>query len=372
MKEKYDFYNIPNNYGLEDYKDAVDYIVKRYCKLEGLISIYIWGGQFTPGISDLDIVFVFENGKIPAMPFSKRIFYMMNKKYRYIARHPFFYIDKISFKNIRNIYPDAEFKLLYGENIKINKLSERNAHFSRIALMCDIITRHYPRDFLEQEIAKSINARDMLLRLNSLRHSLKSMELIKKEKNKRLAEKLNHIELLRKNWFKSNNFDLLASLNKDAIKISMDIAENLKNFLIDNNLVKIHTVNNIEYNGARNNTLFIKNWDKEISLNDMSGLIRNNKKFFSILPIEFAPQLIEYSRYKGPISSFIRDRLKGDLKYEIKYSSIIKKKAMILNKQAELALKLRHSDFVAFFDFGYRNKPGINNFLLNIARGLRD
>ncbi len=372
MKAKYSFYNIPKKYSVDDYKEAVSFIIRKYSKVVGLTSIYNWGGSLTPGISDLDIIFVFKNGKIPAMPLSKRIFYILNDKNRYIARHPFFYIDEQSFQNIRYIYPDSKFALLHGKNIRIKKPSRRDVNLSRIALVSDITMRHYPRDFLEQEIIKNVNARDMLLRLNSLKYSIRTMELITKVKNKGFANKVKQIEELRRNWFDKNNFSLLASLNEDAARIGMNLAENLKNFLVSNNLVKIYSGDRFEYNGARNATLFIKNWSMEKAIRDMSELIKNKKRFYSILPIELAPQLIEYSKHKGPITNYIKERLSGNLKYELKYSNIIKKRAFILNKQAELASSLKHSDFVAFFDFGYRNLSGINNIMLNFLKSLRD
>lgn len=371
MRIEYSFYNIPKKYSLQDYKETVNFIIKKYSKVKGLMSAYNWGGTFTPGISDLDIIFVFNKSKASAMPFFKRVFYILNDKHRYIARHPFFYIDSESFENIRYIYPDAEFKLLHGKNIKIKKVSSRDAYFPRTALMTDVIARHYPRDFLEQAIVKSINVRDMLLRLNSLKYSIKTMELITKEKNKEWNDKLKQIEHLRKNWFNKNNFALLASLNEDAIRMGIDMAENFRDFLVKNNLVNI-SGEKVEYNGARNKTLFIKDWEKEKALSDMSKLIRNKQKYWSILPIEFAPQQIEYSKHNGLISSYVKNNLKNNLKYQIKYADIIKKRASILNKQAELASMLKHSDFVAFFDFGYRNKSGINNTILNFIRSFRD
>ena len=104
----------------------------------------------------------------------------------------------------------------------------------------------------------------------------------------------------------------------------------------------------------------------------MSELIRNKKMFFSILPIELAPQQIEYSKYNGIISTYVNSKLNQALKYKLKYSDIIKKRALIFNSQAKLASQLRHSDFVAFFDFGYRNKSGINNTALNLIRIYRN
>ena len=207
-KEKYEFYNIPKKYTSADYKDAVDCIIEKYSRIKGLISIYDWGGPSNYGISDLDFIFVFDRSKASSMPIFKRIFYVLNAKFRYIARHPFFYIDNESFNNIRYVYPDAEFKLLYGRNLKIKKISGKEHYFSKIALLSDIIVRHYPRDFIEQTVIKSINARDMLLRLNSLKHSIKNVELLAKEKSKNWDYMASNVEKLRKNWFKKNDYGL--------------------------------------------------------------------------------------------------------------------------------------------------------------------
>lgn len=367
-----EFYNLPVRYSSADYREALDFIIKKYSKIDGLISIYDWGGPFTHGISDMDLVFVFDRSRVSAMPLLSRVFYALKKKFRYVARHPFFYIDDVSFQSIRYVYPDADFKLLYGKNIKIKKISHRDKIFSKIALLSDIIVRHYPRDFLEQSIIRRINARDMLLRLNSLKHSVKTIEMLTKEKNNGWNGKLRQIERLRKNWFGSSDFGSLASLNDDAVKITLEITEKFRDFLAGSGLVKVYSGNNAEYSGTRNNAFFVKDWSKEKALDHMSGLIIGKRMFFSILPIELAPQQIEYSRYEGPISRYIKNRLKHNLKYRLKYSGIIRKRAAIFNKQAELAAALRHSDFVAFFGFGYRNNAGINNLVLNLLRKYRD
>lgn len=372
-KNSYRFYNIPKKYSLADYREATEHIIEKYSKIDGIVSIYDWGSQsIVPGISDLDFIFVFESKKAAPMPIFKRAFYTLNKKFRYIARHPFFYIDHKSFQNIRHVYPDAKFKLLYGKRIKIKKIPKSDAYFSRIALISDIIVRHYPRDFLEQAVIRSINARDMLLRLNSLKYTLRTIEFITKERNANWHYKLKQIDELRRGWFDKNDFGLLASLNEDAVNIGIEVTEKFRDFLRKNGLVKIYSGDNAEYEGARNSTLFIRDWNRKKALADMSKLIKTKRMLFSILPIELAPQQVEYSRHKGQISSYVKDRLRHNLGYKMAYSSIIRKRAAIFNNQAELADKLKHSDFVAFFDFGYRSKAGINNIILNILRKYRD
>ena len=371
QKKKYEFYNIPKEYSLTDYKELMNYIIKKYSKIDGLASIYSWGYISAPGISDLDIIFVLENKANNALPFFNRSFYFLNAKNRYLVRHPFIFIDEGSFKNVRYAYPNTYFRLLYGDDIKINNISSMDSYYSSAGLLNDIIIRHYPRDFINQFMNSGINVRDTLLRLNSLKYSIKTLENLTKEKNKEWNSKLRLIEELRKNWFNSNNFDLLVSLNNDAVDITIDIIEKFKTFLIKNSLVKINSDKNVLYNGIKNKSLFIKNWNKEKALQKMLRNLKNKKKSYSILPIELSAQLIEYSKFDGFISDYIRKSINNNIDYQLKHKKNIEKRIKILNGQAELASKLKHSDFVAFFDFGYRNKSGINNWILNLLDKIR-
>ena len=103
----------------------------------------------------------------------------------------------------------------------------------------------------------------------------------------------------------------------------------------------------------------------------MINNIKNKKRLYSVLPLELAPQLIEYSKSDGLISNYVKKNISNRITYNIKHKGIINKRIEILNSQAKLALKLKHSDFTAFFDFGYRNKSGINNWVLNLIDKVR-
>ena len=369
--KSYKFYNLPVKHEISDYKEVTAAIIKKYSRCDGLASIYNWGDPSTPGISDIDILLVFRNNAAQALPFFMRNFNFLNSKARYLVRDPFVFIGEESFKNIKYVYPDANFKLLYGKNLKINSLSSKDMFYSRAALLNDIIIRHYPRDFLEQSVSRRINARDTLLRLNSLKYSIGAIEGISKNKNSSWTQNLKMIRELRKNWFENKDFDLLALLTKDSISISMEIVEAFRLFLAKDNLVKIDSAQRATYSGIKNKSGFICNWNKEAALKDMRASIKNKKRFYSVLPIELSAQLAEYSRHQGRISDYIKNNLSNNIKYEIKYKKIIGQRALVLNSQAQLAFTLKHSDFAAFFDFGYRNKSGINNWALNLMDKAR-
>jgi len=367
MSKDYSFFNLPERHDLQDYKLAINSIIKKFSETRKLLAIYNWGDPSVPGISDLDILMVFENAS--PLPMAKRSFYFLDAKTRYLLSHPFIFIDKDSFQDIRYVHPNAGFELLHGKSIFVKKLSKTDAYYSQVALLNDICVRHYPRDFVLQSVHKKINVRDTLLRLNSLKYTALMLENFTKTKIE-WSSKLKLIDGLRKNWFKSNDFGLLAELNNEAVDISMSILEKFRGFLLDDGVVKLKFNKNIQYNGIKNKAIFIKGWDRANALNEMSESIKNNK-FYSILPIEFAPQLIEYSKYNGLISAYIRKNLKGNLSYQLKHKNIIKKRIQILNNQAGLAAKLKHSDFAAFFDFGYRNRHGINNWMINLLDKVR-
>ncbi len=366
----YRFYNLPRKHDLDDYKSAINKIIKKYSNTDGLVSIYNWGDPSTPGISDIDIVFVLGNKARP-LQLSKRSFYFLNAETRYLVRHPFVFINEDDFKKIRYVYPEASLNLLHGKDIEIEKLSAEDSRNSKISLLNDIIIRHYPRDFISQLVEKSINARDTLLRLNSLKYSIRALKDITNENNREWGSKLKLVKGLREGWFADNDFNLLVSMNKDAIGIAMGIIEKFRNFLLKEKLVGIRSGDKIAYKGIKNNSLFLKGWNKNAALLEMHKAARNMKKYYSILPIELSAQLFEYSRYDGLISSHIKKFLDGSLSYDFKNKKAVEKRICILNKQAELALKLKHSDFAAFFDFGYRNNSGINNYAIKLYDKLR-
>lgn len=368
QKKEFNFFNIPKEYGAQGYKEAARLIIDKYSSCDGMLSVYNWGSPSIPGISDLDIVFVFRQDAKP-LPFSRRSFSFLGSKVRYMARHPFVFIDESSFKMLRCVYPDASLKLLHGKNVKISNLTGAEKSASQASLLNDIAIRHYPRDFLGQYCSRSINVRDTLLRLNSLKYTSNSLERLTGKKSI-WDDKLRLVEKLRKEWFAKRDFVLLLSLAGEAVGMTMDIIEAFREFLVKNGMVKIISGSSLEYSGNKNKSLFVRKWDKGNALKEMSRLAKAGR-YCSVLPLEFAAQLAEYSGYDGLISRHIRSNIRGRMDYRLKNRLIAEKRIKIFNRQALLASSLRHSDFPAFFDFGYRSSSGINNMALSVIDRMR-
>ncbi|HLG24988.1 MAG TPA: hypothetical protein VI564_08720 [Candidatus Nanoarchaeia archaeon] len=365
---EYRFFNLPRKYTDEDYETALNKITTSYSKINNVLAIYSFAGKFVPGISDMDLIFVHKKNP-KKLPLLKRGFYFLDKKTRYLARHPFFHIYEDDFEKLNYIYPKSQYEKLFGKELKIRNISASEENLVRISLFNDIIIRHYPRDFLQQHIKKKINVRDTLLRLNSLKYSAKFITEITKTRISGIESLLKRVGGLRENWFELEDYEELADLHESALNITMEFIRVFDEFLLSEELVNIESEESINYLGQKNQSEFCKDWESNKSLKEMGALARNGK-LTSILPLSLAPQIIGYSRNKGLISSYIKKNLEGEINYKSKLTEIAAKRISILNGQAELAQRTLHSDFAAFFDFGYSSNFGVNNRTINLIKGI--
>ncbi len=367
---KYTFHNLPRRYTRSDYSDVSKRIAKRYKNLNGLISIYNWGNPSCPGISDIDLVLVFENNA-PPLPLVFRSFYFLESSQRYLVRHPFMYCDKPTFRMLRYIYPQTDFSLIYGQKLSLDSVAKSEETDVKIALLNDIVIRHYPRDFLIQQMTKKINVRDTLLRLNSLKYTVQIFSEISGTKNNAWDDFTAQVAALRTSWFAKPNFKELTALHRQAVTMTLEIIEVYRKFLVAKKIITLKPQKSFEYHGNKNKTQFVPQWNKDTALQAMEQSVKNGA-YRSILPLELGADLLVYSAQKGPISSYIKKNLSArGITAKTSHEKILQKRISLLNSQALLANKLRHSEFPAFFDFGYRQGAGLNNKILRVIDRLR-
>lgn len=363
------FSNYPTKCGLDDYNTLTSKIGKKF--LTGNIkTIYTSGRISNPGISDIDFLIVVKNNTAPNLKLA-----WFTKKEQDIVCHPFYIIDENIMENIKWIYPDFNLTLIQGDYININRTKKSEINAIRIFLMLDVILRHFPRNYLEMLIPKWIDTRDALLRLNALNHSISSFRLIGL-KGEKWTYYEKEIKKLRNMWFsigKKEQKKSILKLLKDATYISMDMIDQLSLFLEREEIVKIFRGNKeCVYNGWQNQTFFVEKWDKKKALKRMIDFYLHNKKFYSVLPLNFLPLFLEYSKEKGVLSSYIRRHLKNsNINYSIQNKGIIKKRINMLNRQTSLAIRMKHRHFTAFFDYGYKSKSGILNKGKHVLRMIK-
>ncbi len=110
----------PRQCTITDYEDTKKKITNIFQNVPSLCSIYQIGSVSTPGISDLDILFVF-NDNIQDIH-NKHGYKVLNNRDQYILMHGFFAINKYLFKEMRYFYIPGELRLLWGEELEIEEI----------------------------------------------------------------------------------------------------------------------------------------------------------------------------------------------------------------------------------------------------------
>lgn len=349
--------NWPIRWEKERYDDARNRVIEHYGRCKGLIAIYEWGSVSNPGISDLDFALVFEEDS-PKLPLLKRSFFALDKKTREVLVHPVVYIPRQAYADIKYANPGMSLKKIHGENVRINKLSRKKEKEVSVSLLNDLAIRHYPRDFL----GNFIDVRNTLLRLNSLRYTIKSISKLSKKKVGAFEEFSKNVRLLRKHWFEHEDAKQLRELHKKAFGISIEVVKLFSEFMEKKDMVGISSKKHTSFEGIKNRSVFVRSWNPSDAAKHQSG---------SLLPLILSAQLFEYAKGNGPISNHLKKHLKGSMEYQTALSDVMGKRIGFFNAQARLAERLRHSDFPAFFDYGFRAGKGVNNRLLSLMDKIR-
>ncbi|HII65471.1 TPA: hypothetical protein HA295_01700 [Candidatus Woesearchaeota archaeon] len=367
------YFNEPRKLSKEDYRNALRGIIGRYTGDADIAAVYDWGNPSQPGISDLDLVFVMGDDERRPLPLFRRSFMLLDGKTRYIARHPFLFITESGFGEVAYVYPSGKLRLVHGKRITGKALTKEEEGIALRAVLCDIVIRHYPRDFLGQQLSGRINVRDSMLRLNSLTYTFEAIAKITKKRDREWEQFAKSVRELRGRWFAEKDFSTLASLCGESIPLMMDIIEQARELMEIEGRVMKGLPGNIAYTGIKNRALFVRDWEKGYALERMTRLLKEEGRHTSVLPMELAPQLLFYAQQQGRISRHIKSHLNPmvPVSLENNVETVLAKRIGVLNGQAELAHTLRHSDFPAFFDFGYRNTSGINNMLLRMTDKVR-
>ena len=355
------FYGHPIRKSLKDYGQIYKKI-REVCSLnKDILSVYTFGEVTTPGISDIDLIFVLKEGaKLPK--FLRKT--TLDSSSKYILFHPFFIVPEDFMENIAYIYPNSKLNLVYGKKINIKKLSKQDLNLVYRHLINDVILRHYPSDFLNILLSRRINIRMCLLRLNSLHHSFDIFERISGIKKPEWAKISGDIQDMRKKWFdilpeaaKSKLIGLL----KTAVYVSLDFVNTYSNFL-ESKSPKMRR-DSILFKGIKNRISFVNEWNPADSLSEMIRHYNKHKNFYSVLPGILSWQLCAYSSAKGALSSYIRKRM--NIKCDVKnINNTLMKRIQILNHQVEYAMKLKHSHYPCFFPLGFKNTRGIRNKMI--------
>jgi hypothetical protein len=216
----------PGKFGLEDYNDARNLIIETYRDVIGLVAIYEFGKINNPGVSDLDLIFVFEDNLDninTGLDFSERLLPVFVQNI--LCGSTLMVISEKNFKNIL-IWDDLILNRIYGKDIFINDINGEKDLRNIIQIM----------DWLPERILsikKQLHVKKLpLIRFLGLLHSLNytfdkiiSGRYIPQQKIGKYIKHMESVATVRKSLLSYSDIQLkkkLASLTERAIVLGYE------------------------------------------------------------------------------------------------------------------------------------------------------
>lgn len=203
--------DLPKQIKKKIYYNYIEKYVDTVKKIEGVISIYQMGGITNPGISDIDLIVVVEDHfKVSEYnKLSVRKVFTNDTIANYLFIHDVVILDINSFINVEYIGYFSGLKLLYGENIKINKLNNIERKVVQFSIISDFIISRL-HQFERFKMNKVFMVRGNIVRGSSVKHSLNLAENLGiKIDYSLLTEEIKNV---RENWFYKQDIDEVKKL----------------------------------------------------------------------------------------------------------------------------------------------------------------
>jgi len=251
------FCNLPFKADRSDYQNVVDTIVQYAKRNRSILSVYLMGGEWYPGISDLDIVLVYKDENEP-LDFPKK-----NDKTEKIFTHRCLSFHKDDFKNFFFFYPTSNIRLLFGEDLNPINLKEKYSNKEyKMLLALNLI------DYLIHKMAilpfkykgsKNFDVRQRIAELKSLSYDFEIIEYLGFEHSHK--DFLDKIKELRLNWFNLNrNLEILKELSQETESVIFNLLELISDYLYRQDLFQIE-FNDCKFVNRDFKIKFIKNYE---------------------------------------------------------------------------------------------------------------
>lgn len=328
-----DLHNFPQPLNKEDYEKVCQLTVADLKKNPDVLAVYLFGDEWTPGISDLDIIVVYKNQ--PENRIGIKAPWQLSKKAQSIFIHRYENYNQRTFFDRFYLYPYSEnLKLLFGQPLAWRfpqeELSQKEYHWLQTAFLFDLLINKLLLIF-RYKFKERINIREAILVISSLRHTLRmANEIVNSELAIDFSSK---IEQLRTQWFKKSrreNIKTFFYLLEEAEKLVLKLIKELDSFLKKEvpNFVQEIREKKFSLRNPKYDLLFIPHWQENTFLEGFKrGLIKFNFPFSGrredldsyrlVLPNSLFFFLAGYLKENGPLSDWLKNGMKDN------YSSLL-------------------------------------------------
>lgn len=190
------FSDFPRYFSCQDYKRATDRMVQRLSGQKGVLSIFQVGSVSNPGISDIDLVVVFNDGKECRLNPLRDL----SNSERYLFPHSLYGLSESHFREARCSTFFHNYHLLWGEKLPIrnNGLSEEEIQ----ALKTQTALEYLIKMFITRSVELTygiVRVRELMLQTKALRYDLEFLNV----NSGSLSELIDTLVGWRNNWFKT-------------------------------------------------------------------------------------------------------------------------------------------------------------------------
>lgn len=219
----------PPQYIPEDtYRTYIEKYIRIAKKVKGVIAIYQMGSVSTPGISDIDLIVIVEQKFNPYeyQKLSVKNVFKEDSIANYLFIHDVIVIDSESFKDMEYINYSSNLKLLYGEELSVNKVSEEEKKILGFAISIDfLIMRLHQFEYLNKN--NIFLLRGNMVRASSLRHTATIAKNLGLDFDTSILEETKKI---RDNWFETKDENSLIEYYHNSITFFNDIVLHLNQY----------------------------------------------------------------------------------------------------------------------------------------------
>jgi hypothetical protein len=188
------FIDYPHQVPLEEYEDAIHHMVKRLTGWEGVLSIFQIGSIRNPGISDIDMLVVFQNGvECKLNPLKE-----LSKSARYLFSHSLYGVSETHFHEAQQYTFFHHYRFLKGEELPLydSNLSEEEIQTLKTQTALEYLVKMYINTTVERTYG-IIKLRALFLQAKALLYDLELLNI----ESGTLFDLIQTIIFLRDKWF---------------------------------------------------------------------------------------------------------------------------------------------------------------------------
>ncbi|MEK7650698.1 MAG: hypothetical protein AAB364_02420 [Patescibacteria group bacterium] len=307
-------YNLPIRLERADYEKCVDLIRKEALSNPTVSAAYLMGGEWCPGISDLDIVLIYKDELTPK-PLSNP--WSLSEKANFIFTHRYLSFSQSSAEYFYFLYPQetTNLRLIAGIEHNFLAIPENNRQWTLAFILFDVLVNKL---LLFSKFKKAPqNVRQLIGSLYSLVYtSWMVREISGVDIDHGFGQR---IQSLRENWFALDESlaiqELSVLLEEGIVLVSRAVME-LDGFVSKETLVN-RNAQNVKFSNDKFAVKFTTGWSHQQFIEEFDkSLIWDSKVFGKkvesfrlLLPTSFSVFFQAYDQGEGEFSDIVRQHL---------------------------------------------------------------